>query len=115
MNSSYDAFYLDNFIENYAVLKGKAVLYLRSTGWNASSDVDAINASQELYRDILPTDLWTLLKNSEHVFAEVDDFDDMLNFLESNLPSSQASTTTPENYIFYSLANSDGQIVATNE
>ena len=115
MNSSYDAFYLDNFIENYAVLKGKAVVYLRSTGWNASSDVDAINASQELYKDILPPDLWTLLKNSEHVFAEVDDFDDMLNFLESNLPSSQASTTTPENYIFYSIANSDGQIVATNE
>ena len=115
MNSSYDAFYFDNFIENYAVLKGKAILYLRSTGWNASSDVDAINASQEIYKDILPDDLWNLLKNSEHVFAEVDDFDDMLNFLESNLPDSQESVTTPENYIFYSLANSIGQIVMTNE
>ena len=115
MNSSYDAFYLDNFIENYAALKGKAVVYLRSTGWNASSDVDAINASQELYKDILPLDLWTLLKNSEHIFAEVDDFIDMRNFLDSNLPDSQAGTTTPENYIFYALYNSDGQLVSTNE
>jgi hypothetical protein len=35
--------------------------------------------------------------------------------LESNLPDSQESVTTPENYIFYSLANSIGQIVMTNE
>jgi hypothetical protein len=115
MNTSYDTFYLDNFIERYAALKGKAILYLRSTGWNNSSDVDAINASMQLYKDILPLDIWTCLNQSEHVFVEVDDITDTLNFLESNLPESQASTSTPENYIFYSLANSSGQIIATNE
>lgn len=114
--NTYDTFYFDNFIERYADERGKTILYLRSTGWNASSDVDAINASYEVYKDILPNDLWTALKNSEHVFCEVDDdIADVQTWLGDNLPESQASCTTPENYIFYSLVNSDGQTIASNE
>ena len=114
--NNYNTFYLDNFIEKYAAQLGKPVLYLRSTGWNASSDVDAINASYEVYKDILPNDLWTALKNSEFVFCEVDDdVADTMEWLSDNFPSSQASTTTPENYIFYSLVNAEGQQVASNE
>ena len=115
MNTSYDAFYLDNFIERYATLKGKAVLYLRSTGWNNSSDVDAINASYETYKSILPLDMWTALKQSEYVFMEVDDMQMTIEFLEASFPASQAETTTPENYIFYSLCNVEGQTILTNE
>jgi len=114
--NNYNTFYLDNFIEKYAAQLGKPVLYLRSTGWNSSSDVDAINASYEVYKDILPNDLWTALKNSEHVFCEVDDdVADTMEWLGDNLPSSQASTAIPEDYIFYSLVNAEGQQVASNE
>lgn len=114
--NTYDTFYFDNFIERYADERGKTILYLRSTGWNASSDVDAINASYEVYKDILPNDLWTALKNSEHVFCEVDDdIADVQTWLGDNLPESQASCTTPENYIFYSLVNGQGQTIASNE
>ena len=115
MNTNYEVFYFDNFLEKYALAKGKAVVMLRSYGWNNSSNVDAINASYELYKDILPGDMWDALKNSEYVFMEVDDMDDTLLFLESNLPDSQAATTTPENYIFYSLCTAQGQIIANNE
>ena len=114
--NNYNTFYLDNFIEKYAAQLGKPVLYLRSTGWNASSDVDAINASYTKYQSILPNDLWTALKNSEFVFSEIDDdVADTMEWLEDNFPSSQASTAIPEDYIFYSLVNAEGQQVASNE
>tara|TARA_B100000035_G_scaffold234050_1_gene202321 strand:- start:997 stop:1344 length:348 start_codon:yes stop_codon:yes gene_type:complete len=114
--NNYNTFYFDNFIERYAAQIGKPVLYLRSTGWNTSSNVDAINASYALYKDILPGDLWTALKNSEHVFCEIDDdVADTMEWCGDNLPASQASTTTPENYIFYSLVNAEGQQLASNE
>ena len=115
MNTSYDVYYFDNFIENYALMKGKPVVMLRSYGWNNSTDVDAINASYETYKSILPLDMWTALKQSEYVSMEVDDMQMTIEFLESNLPDSQETTTTPENYIFYSLCTAQGQIIANNE
>ena len=115
MNTSYDVYYFDNFIENYARMKGKPVVMLRSYGWNNSNDVDAINASYAVYESILPADMWAALKQSEYVFMEVDDMQMTIEFLEANLPSSQADTKTPENYIFYSVCNAEGQIIATNE
>lgn len=114
MNTPYDVFYFDNFIENYALAKGKPVVMFRSYGWNNSSDVDAINASYETYKTILPADLWNALKQSEYVFMEVEDLDDTQRFLEYNFPESQAKTTTPENYIFYSLCNAEGQTILDN-
>lgn len=115
MNTPYDVYYFDNFIENYARMKGKPVVMLRSYGWNNSTDVDAINASYETYKSILPTDMWTALKQSEFVFLEVDDMQMTIEFLEASFPVSQAETTTPENYIFYSLCNVEGQTILTNE
>lgn len=115
MNTSYELFYFDNFIESYARLANKPVVYYRSTGWNNSSNVDAINASYETYRTILPLDLWTALKQSEHVFMVVDSIEDTMTFVENNLPESQAGTSVPENYIFYSLCNAEGQTIASNE
>lgn len=115
MNTDYEVFYFDNFIGRYAAAIGKPVVYFRATGWNTSTNVDAINASYDLYRDILPLDLWTALKNSEIVFMEVEDLDDVQNFLDNDLPESQASTATPENYIFYALYNAEGQLITSNE
>ena len=115
MNNDYEVFYFDNFIGKYAAAVGKAVVYFRAYGWNHSSDVDAINASMDLYKEILPIDIWTALSNSEFVFMEVDDIQETIDFLESNLPDSQATTTTPENYIHYSLYNDQGQIILSNE
>lgn len=115
MNNDYEVFYFDNFIGKYAAATGKPVVYFRATGWNNSTNVDAINASYELYEDILPLDLWTALKTSEIVFMEVEDIEDTMNFLDHNLPESQATTSTPENYIFYALYNANGQIIVSNE
>lgn len=115
MNSNYDIFYFDNFIERYAALKGRAVVYFRSYGWNHSTNVDAINASREFYKGILPLDIWTALDNSEFAFMEVDDLEEVFEWLDGNFPASQATTTTPENYIHYSLYNAQGQLILSNE
>lgn len=115
MNTDYEVYYFDNFIGKYAAAIGKPVVYFRATGWNNSSDVDAINASYALYEDILPIDLWTALKNSEMVFMEVDDIIEVQKFLDNDFPESQETTTTPENYIFYALYNAEGQVIASNE
>lgn len=117
MNSDYEVFYFDNFIGRYAAAIGKPVIYFRSYGWNNSSNVDTINASMETYKLILPIDLWTALANSEYVFVEIGDqvIEEVINFLDYHFPESQASTTTPENYIHYSLYNSDGQLIHSNE
>lgn len=114
MNTQYDVFYFDNFIERYAAAVGKAVIYFRSYGWNNSSDVDAINASMDFYRDRLPLDLFTALHNSEFVFIEVDDIAEAEEFLTSNFPESQASVSTPEKYIHFTLYNSLGQSILSN-
>jgi len=115
MNQDYEVFYFDNFVGNYAADVGKPVVYLRSTGWNNSTDIDAINASYELYKEILPLDIWTALKQSEFVFMEVEDIDETIQFLDNDFPESQESTTTPENYIFYALYNAEGQLIESNE
>ena len=112
--NNYDVFYLENFIERYVASNNKSLIYMRSTGWNKCSDVDAINASYELYKDLLPTDLWTALKNSEFVFIEVHDLVEAEEFLTSNFPEDQASCTRPEDYIHFTLFNAAGQTILAN-
>lgn len=115
MNNNYDVFYFDNFLERYAALKGKDLLYLRSYGWNNTTDIEAINESYTVYQSILPADMWNALKQSEHVFVEVDDLNDTLDFVETSFPQSQATTTTQANYIYWCLVNKEGQIIGNNE
>ena len=54
LNSEYHATYLDDFIGAAAAAKGKAVVMIRSWGWNNTSDVAAINASREFYKPLIP-------------------------------------------------------------
>jgi hypothetical protein len=112
--SNYELFFFDNFIERYAKLKGKPIIYLRSYGWNNSSNVDAINESMEFYKEILPDDMFYSLKNSEFVFVEVDDIYQAEEFLDDCLPKSQSDVASPEFYIHFSLYNELGQIILSN-
>jgi hypothetical protein len=114
MNSDYQIFYFDNFIENYAKMLGKPVIYLRSYGWNNSSDVDKINQSIETWTNILPLDILTYLKNSEFCFIEVDDIADAAEFLQNSFPTSQSDVAYPELYIHYTLCNEIGQVILSN-
>ena len=113
--NNYDVFYFDNFIERYVASNNKSLIYLRSTGWNNSSDVDAINASRDLYKVRLSLDIWTDLTQSEHVFILCDNTEEAFDFCEDAFPESQAACTRPEDYIFYAIYGPNGQLLSDNE
>lgn len=114
MNSEYQIYFFDNFIERYAKLFGKPVIYIRTYGWNHSQDIEKINESMSVWQDILPNDMFTVMKNSEFSFIEVDNLEEAVDFLESNFPLDQASVAYPELYVHFSLYNELGQIILSN-
>jgi hypothetical protein len=114
MNSEYQIFFFDNFIERYAKLSGKPIIYIRTYGWNNSQDVEKINESMSIWQDILPNDMFTVMKNSEFSFVEVSNLEEAVDFLETNFPTSQAEVAFPELYVHFSLCNELGQIILSN-
>lgn len=115
LNANYDIDYLADFIGQSALAQEKSVIFLRSTGWNSSSNVDAINASVEKYRLVLPVDILTSLQESEFAFIANDNVEEALEFCDDAFPASQSEVTTPEDYIFYAVYGPNGQILADNE
>lgn len=125
MDFDFQIYGLEETIGKYGKLLGKPMLYLRAVGWNNSSDVTKINASRDLYKDLVPLDMWTSMDTSEFNVVELQNFkeegddtgytlNDMMTFLSDNFPSSQASVEA-ERYVFYALFNNQGQIIASNE
>ena len=53
ITSEYQLYNLEHTIGAYAKAIGKPVVYLRSYGWNHSSDVTKINASRDVYKEFL--------------------------------------------------------------
>lgn len=113
MNTEYQVYFFENFIEKYAQATGKCVAYIRTYGWNNTSDIDKINESISLYEDLLPTDFITVMKNSEFIFVEIEDISEAIDFFESYFPENQENCE-PANYVHFSLYNHLGQIVLSN-
>ncbi len=89
LHANYTIDYLQDFIEESAKRQEKTVIFLRSTGWNSSSDVDAINASYDLYRSRLPVDIFGALHESEYSFIICDNVDEAMEWCEDLFPVSQ--------------------------
>lgn len=113
LNSNYDCLYFEDIIEDYAKNCEKCVVFLRAYGWNNSDDVDRINQSKEIYRSILPLDIFTALTQSEFIFVNIDDIQDAVDFFDDVLPESQSSCDK-EDYIHFTIFNSQGQIIVSN-
>ena len=77
-------------------------------------DVEKINKSIEIYKTILPLDLYTMLFQSEWNIIELESMSDIMTFLEDFFPKSQTSVEK-EMYIFYALYNEQGQLILSNE
>lgn len=114
MNKDYQIFPLENFIEQASKAFGKPVVFLRSYGWNHSTNIDKINESMDVYKELLPLDMFLALKQSEFVFLVIEDISDAMEFFDDTFPKSQAECE-PEFYIFYSVVNELGQTVLSNE
>lgn len=112
--TNYECFDLSSFVSEYAKKAEKPIAFIRVWGWNHSDDVEKINKSMEVYKEILPLDMYTMMHDSEFVFVELEDIEQSAEFFESSFPESQMSCEN-EMYIHYSLYNSLGQIILSNE
>jgi len=113
MNSEYEVYFFQNFIEKYAKTANKAVVYIRTYGWNHGKDIEKINNSMDTYSELLPLDMMTVMKNSEFVFIEVDDINEAMEFFQDNFPENQENCEL-EYYVHFSLYNSSGQLILSN-
>lgn len=112
--TNYECFDLSSFISEYAKKVEKPIAFIRVWGWNHSTDVEKINKSMEIYKDILPLDMYTMMHDSEFVFVQLEDIEQTVEFFESSFPESQSKCEN-EMYIFYAIYNSLGQIILSNE
>ena len=116
ISTNYQVYDLETAVGKYAAKIQKPVLFLRTTGWNNSSDVDKINASKAIYADTIPTDMYTQLVNGEWHVTVLDELSDIQQFVTDTFPESQAQVASnPEMYIFYALYNDQGQVIDSNE
>jgi hypothetical protein len=113
MNTEYNVYFFENFIEKYAQSTGKAVAYIRTYGWNHGKDIDKINESMQVYSEILPLDMMTVMRNSEFVFVEIDDIEQAIALFQDNFPENQEDCI-PEYYVHFSLYNNLGQLILSN-
>ena len=100
------------------------MVFLRAYGWNNSTDTVKINASMDLYKEIIPLDVWTSMHTGEFNVIELDNLsddsttgytiDDVMDFLEEAFPPNQASVEK-EVYVFYAVYNASGQVILSNE
>lgn len=114
MQSEYQLFQFDNFIEQAAISMGKPVVFIRTYGWNNSTDIDKINESMEVYKNLVPLDMFDIMKSCEFSFMVLENIDDAMLFFEETFPASQADCEK-EFYVFYSIVNELGQTVLSNE
>lgn len=115
-NQNYQIFNLNEIFGKYALATGKPLAYIRSYGWNNSSNVEAINTSIATYEQLLETDIVADMKDSEHIIIELERLDSIvMEYFEDNFPESQSKTAVAEQYIFYALFNEQGQLIASNE
>lgn len=113
MKQDYEVLYFQNFIEESVKSLGKPAIYLRSYGWNNSTDIQKINDSMDVYRSMLPVDMFNALHNSEFVFLLLEDMEEAIQFCEDTFPKSQASCEK-EFYIHCSIINEQGQTIYSN-
>ena len=116
ISTDYQVYDLETIVGKYAAKIQQPVLFIQTTGWNNSSDVDKINASKAIYADTVPTDMYNQVVNGEWHVTVLDELSDVEQFLDDTFPTSQAQVASnPEMYIYYALFNDQGQVIDSNE
>ena len=111
--SNYNCVYFEDMLSKYVSVIAKPLIYIRSYGWNNTNDVEKINASMEIYKNLLPLDLYVTMTQSEFSFIEIDNIEEAIEFCEDSFPES-STACDPESYVQYMVYNDKGQVVANN-
>ena len=108
--SNYNCVYFEDMVAKYVTMLGKPVIYIRSYGWNNTTDVEKIQTSMEIYKNLLPLDLYVTISQCEFSFVEIENIEEAIEFCEPLDPEK----CEPESYIQYTVFNVQGQVVANN-
>ena len=110
---NYQAFQFSEMISDYAKRIEKPFVFIRASGPHSTNDVEVANKTFDLYRSILPLEIYTILFYNEIFFLSFDDIEQALEFCEDYFPSSQTKCS-PEEYVHYSIYNKEGQLIFSN-
>ncbi len=111
--SEYNCVYFEDMVAKYVSFLGKPVIYIRTYGWNNSENLEKINESKEIYKNMLPLDVFTTMEQCEFSVIEIDDVEEAIEFCEDSFPES-AQNCEVEFYVQYEVFNAQGQVVASN-
>ena len=116
ISTDYQVYDIETIVGKYAAKIQQPVLFLRTTGWNKSSDLDKINASKAIYANTIPADMYNQLVNGEWHVVVLDELSDTMQFVADAFPESEAQVADdPEMYIYYAVFNDEGQVIDSNE
>lgn len=110
----YDAMDFSEFIESYISIKKKPLVYIRACGPHSTNDADLANQVFNLYKQILDTEMYTLMFNSEFIFVHFDTVEQAIEYCEDHFPKSQ-KTCPKEQFVYYAVYNSQGEILESND
>jgi hypothetical protein len=111
---NYDAMEFSEFIESYISLAKTPLVFIRVTGPQSLNDADKANEVFNLYKQILDLEMYNLIFNNEFIFVKFETVEEAIQYCEDHFPESQ-STCPPEQFIYYAVYNSEGQVIVSND
>lgn len=98
----------------YACLIKKPIIFLRTVGWNdPSSDVEKVLEFKEIYKNLLPLDIYTCITETEFSIIEIDNIEEAISEIGDIFPENKDSCEQ-ELYIYFAIFNDEGQLIISN-
>jgi len=112
--SDYNCLYFEDMLGKYARLIEKPIVFVRSVGWNDSYlDAEKVLESKEVYKNLLPTDIYTCISETEFNVIEIDSIEEAIEQFIDIFPENK-DVCEKEFYIYYAIFNVEGQLVISN-
>jgi len=112
--SDYNCLYFEDMLGKYARLIEKPIIFVRTVGWNDPDlNEEKVLESKEIYKNLLPLDVYTCISETESSVIEIDNIDEAILQIGDIFPESKDSCEK-ELYIYFAVFNTKGQLVISN-
>jgi len=112
--SDYNCLYFEDMLGKYARLIEKPIIFVRTVGWSdAYSNAEKVLESKEVYKNLLPLDVYTCISETEFSVIEIDNIDEAISEVADIFPENKDSCEK-ELYIYFAIFNVEGQLVVSN-
>jgi len=112
--SDYNCLYFEDMLGKYARLIKTPIIFVRTVGWNdPNSNVEKVLESKEIYKNLLPLDVYTCITETEFSIIEIDDIEEAISEIGGIFPENKDSCER-ELYIYFAIFNAEGQLIISN-